>query len=235
MLITQKNDSLRRWRFLVTAVLVLFLSACSLLPQARRERLVQLQQHVASGEAAWRVRDFPAARNAYSAAHLLAPEDAVLTLRLGLIHEHLGTYAEAADFYRAALKERDIPAALQHELTYRLALLEAFRLDGGGEIPTLISTLPPTSPYAADLQAVQALLAGDGRKALAALNQARTLPLSKEMSSIILYHAARAYHLTGDVDRAIQSLFAAINSAGYAPVSKDISEFRDFLLKQPRP
>jgi predicted negative regulator of RcsB-dependent stress response len=78
------------------------------------------------------------------------------------------------------------------------------------------------------------LLTGDGRKALAELNDARTLPLSQELSSIILYHAARAYYLTGEVDRALQILYEAINRAGYTPISRDIGEFRDFLIKQPR-
>lgn len=230
----QNSDPLRRWRLFVTAALLLLLVACSLLPQAKRERLAQLQQHVAAGEAAWQVRDYATAREAYGAAHLLAPADAPLAFRLGTIHEHLGSYAEAADLYRAALQGKDLPAGLQHDLTYRLALLEAFRLHGEAQVPALLATLPPTSPYAADLRAVQALLAGDGRKALAALNQARTLPLSQELSSIILYHAARAYYLTGEIDRALQSLYEAINRAGYAPVSRDIGEFRDFLLKQPR-
>lgn len=230
----QSSDPLRRWRLLVTAALLLLLTACSMLPQAKRERLAQLQQHLAAGEAAWQVRDYEAARSAYGAAHLLAPADAPLAFRLGTVHEYLGGYAEAAELYRAALQVQDLPAGLQHDLTYRLALLEAFRLDGEAQVPALLATLPPASPYAADLQAVLALLAGDGRKALAALNEACTLPLSQELSSIILYHAARAYYLTGDVDRALQSLYEAINRAGYAPISRDISEFRDFLQKQPR-
>ena len=227
------NDLLRRWRLLVTAALLLFLPACSLLSTAKQERQVQLQQHLAAGEAAWQMRDYSEARSAYGAAYLLAPTDAALAFRLGIVHEYLAAYAEAAGLYRAALKGKDLPAELQHDLTYRLALLEAFRLDGAAQIPALLATLPPTSPYAADLQAVLALLAGDGRKALMALNEARTLPLSQELSSIILYHAARAYYLSGDVDWALQSLFEAINRAGYAPISRDISEFRE-LIKQPQ-
>jgi tetratricopeptide (TPR) repeat protein len=229
-----KNDPLRRWRLLVIAALFLLLAACSLLPQAKKERLAQLQQHVAAGDAAWQVRDYAGARSAYDAAHLLAPADVPLAFRLGMVHEYLGDYAEAAELYRAALQGKDLPTGLQHDLTYRLALLEAFRLDGAAQVPALLSTLPPTSPYAADLRAVLALLAGDGRKALVALNEARTLPLSQELSSIILYHAARAYYLSGEVDRALQSLFEAINRAGYAPVSRDISEFREFLIQQRR-
>lgn len=228
------SDSLRRWRLLVTAAFLLFLVACSFSSAAKEERLAQLQQRLAAGDAAWQGRNYVVARRAYGAAHLLAPTDAPLALRLGTVHEHLGSYAEAADLYRAALQGKDFPAALRHDLTYRLALLEAFRLHGEAQVPTLLTTLPPTSPYAADLKAVLALLAGDGRKALAALNEARTLPLSQELSSIILYHAARAYYLTGDVDRALQSLFEAINLAGYAPISRDISEFREFLIQQPR-
>jgi tetratricopeptide (TPR) repeat protein len=230
----QSSDPLRRWRLLVTAVLLLLLTACSWSSLAKQERQAQLQQHLAAGEAAWQGRDYAAARNAYGAAHLLAPADAALAFRLGTIHEHLGNYAEAAYLYRTALQEKQLPDELRHELTYRLALLEAFRLDGGAQLPALLVTLPPASPYAADLQAVLALLAGDGRKALAALNEACTLPLSQELASIILYHAARAYYLTGEGDRALQSLFEAINRAGYAPISRDISEFREFLIKQPR-
>lgn len=231
--IVPSSDPLRRWRFLATAALLLLLAACSLPSTTQQERQEQLQQHLAAGEAAWQIRDYPGARSAYGAAHLLAPDDAALAFRLGMVHEYLAGYAEAADLYRAALKSKDLPAGLQHDLTFRLALLEAFRLDGAAQIPALLATLPPTSPYAADLQAVLALLAGDGRKALMALNEARTLPLSQELSSIILYHAARAYHLCGDVDRALQSLFEAINRAGHAPISRDISEFRE-LLKQPQ-
>lgn len=230
----QSSDPLRRWRLLVTAVLLLLLTACSWSSSAKQERQAQLQQHLAAGEAAWQGRDYASARDAYGAAHLLAPADAALAFRLGVIHEHLGNYAEAADLYRTALQGKKLPDELRHEMTYRLALLEAFRLDGAAQLPALLVTLPPASPYAADLQAVLALLAGDGRKALAALNEARTLPLSQELSSIILYHAARAYYLTGEDDRALQSLFEAINRAGYAPISRDISEFREFLIKQPR-
>lgn len=231
--VVYQSDLRRWWRLPVTAALLLLLTACSWSPQAKRERHEQLQQHVAAGEAAWQGRDYVTARSAYAAARLLAPADAALAFRLATIHEHLGNYAEAAVLYRAGLKGKDLPAELRHDLAYRLALLEAFRLDGAGQVPALLATLPPTSPYAADLQAVLALLAGDGRKALAALNQARTLPLSQEMSSIILYHAARAYYLSDEVDRALQSLYEAINRAGYAPVSRDIGEFRDFLLKKP--
>jgi len=230
----QSSDPLRRWRLLVTAALLLLLTACSWSSSAKQERRAQLQQHLAAGEAAWQGRDYASARDAYGAAHLLAPPDAPLALRLGIIHEHLGSYAEAADLYRAGLKGKKLPAGLRDDLTYRLALLEAFRLHGEAQLPALLATLPPASPYAADLQAVLALLAGDGRKALAALNEARTLPLSQELSSIILYHAARAYYLTGDAGRALQSLYEAINRAGYAPISKDIGEFRDFLQKLPR-
>ena len=230
----QSSDLLRRWRLLVIAALLLLLGACSWSSAAKQERLAQLQQHLATGEAAWKVRDYAAARNAYGEARLLAPTDAALALRLATVYEHLGNYAEAADGYRSALKKKDLPAELRHELIYRLALLEAFRLDGAEQLPTLLASLPPTSAYAADLQAVLALLAGDGRQALVALNQARTLPLSQELSSIILYHAARAYLLSGEVDRALQSLYEAINRAGYAPISRDISEFREFLIKQPR-
>lgn len=230
----QTNNPLRRWRFLVTAVLLLLLTACSLSSPAKQERLAQLPQHLAAGEAAWQGRDYETARSAYDAARLLAPADAPLAFRLGMVNEHLGNFAAAGDLYRAALQGKKLPAELQHELTYRLALLEAFRLHGAAQVPALLATLPPTSPYAADLQAVLALLAGDGRKALAALNEARTLPLSQELSSIILYHAARAYYLSGDVDRAMQNLYEAVNRAGYAPISRDISEFRDFLQKQPR-
>lgn len=229
-----KSDPRRRWRLLATAVLLLSLAACSFLPAVKRERRAQLQQHVSAGEAAWQIRDYAAARTAYEAAHLLAPADAALAFRLATIHEYLGNYTEAADLYRAALKGKDLPVELRHDLTYRLALLEALRLHGGEKVPALLATLPPTSAYAADLQAVLALLSGDGRKALAALNRARTLPLSSEMSSIILYHAARAYYLSGDVDRALQSLYEAINRADYAPISREIGEFRDFLLQQPR-
>jgi tetratricopeptide (TPR) repeat protein len=228
------SDPLRRWRLLVTAVLLLSLAACSFSSAAKEERLAQLQLHLAAGDAAWQGRDYTAAGNAYGAARLLFAADAPLDFRLGLVQEHLGNYAAAADFYRTALKGKDLAAELRHELTYRLALLEAFRLQGAEQVPLLLATLPPTSPYAADLQAVLALLARDGRKALAALNTARSFPLNQEMSSIILYHAARAYYLTGEVDRALQSLFEAINLAGYAPVAKDISEFREFLIKQPR-
>lgn len=230
----QSSDLLRRWRLLVIAALLLLLGACSWSSSAQQERRAQLQQHLATGEAAWQVRDYAAARNAYGEARLLAPTDAALALRLATVYEHLGNYAEAADVYRSALKKKDLPAELRHELIYRLALLEAFRLDGAEQLPTLLASLPPTSAYAADLQAVLALLAGDGRQALVALNQARTLPLSQELSSIILYHAARAYSLSGEVDRALQSLYEAINRAGYAPISRDISEFREFLIKQPR-
>jgi tetratricopeptide (TPR) repeat protein len=230
----QSSNPLRRWRLLATAALLLLLAACSLLPQAKKERQAQLQQHLAAGEAAWQGHDYAAARSAYDAARILAPADAPLAFRLGMVHEYLGNFAEAGDLYRAGLKGKKLPAGLQHELTYRLALLEAFRLHGEAQVPALLATLPPTSPYAADLQAVMALLAGDGRKALAALNEARTLPLSSELSSIILYHAARAYYLAGDVDRALQSLYEAINRAGYAPISREIGEFRDILLKQPR-
>lgn len=225
----------RRWRVVVTAGLLLFLCACSLSLTGKEERLAQLQQHLAAGQSSWKLRDYAAARSAYSAAYLLSPDDAALALRLGTVHEHLGSYREAAGLYRQALKKKDLAAELKHDLIYRLALLEAFRLEGAGQVPALLAALPPDSAYAADLHAVLALLAGDGRKALLALNQARTLPVPQELSSIILYHAARAYALTGDVDRALQSLYEGINRAGYSPVTRDITEFRDLLHKTPQP
>jgi len=228
------SDPLRRWRLLVTAALLLLLAACSFFPAAKEERRAQLQQHLAAGDAAWQGRDYTTAGNAYGAARLLVAVDASLDFRLGMIQEHLGNYAAAADFYRTGLKGKNLADELRYDLAYRLALLEAFRLQRSEQVPILLATLPPTSPYAADLQAVLALLAGDGRKALAELNVARALPLNPELSSIILYHAARAYYLTGEVDRALQSLFEAINLAAYTPVAKDISEFREFLIKQPR-
>lgn len=234
MVASISSNLLRRWRLLVTAALLLFLAACSFSSAAKEERSAQLQMHLAAGDAAWQGRDYTAAGNAYGAARLLVSTDAPLDFRLGMVQEHLGNYTAAADCYRTALKGKNFSDELRHDLTYRLALLEAFRLQGGEQVPILLASLPPTSAYAADLQAVLALLAGDGRKALAALNTARSLPLTQEMSSIILYHAARAYYLTGEVDRALRSLFDAINLAGYAPVAMDISEFREFLIKQPR-
>ncbi|MDZ4183597.1 MAG: tetratricopeptide repeat protein [Desulfuromonadales bacterium] len=234
MVVSICSNPLRRWRLLVTAALLLLLAACSFSVTTKEEHSAQLQMHLAAGDLAWQGRDYTAAGNAYGAARLLVPADPALDFRLGMVQEHLGNYAVAADFYRTALKEKNFADELRHQLTYRLALLEAFRLQGGEQVPVLLSMLPPTSAYAADLQAVLALLAGDGRKALAALNTARSLPLTQEMSSIILYHAARAYYLTGEVDLALKSLFEAINLAGYAPVTKDISEFREFLIKQPR-
>ena len=232
-LLIENSDPFRRWRLFVTAALLLFLCACSLASSAEKERLLQL--HISTGDAAWQVRDYATARSAYLQAHRLAPAAAPLAFRLGYVHEELGNYPEAAGVYREALKVAGIPAALQYDLTYRLALLEAFRLHGEAQLPGLLATLPPESAYAADLQAVLALLAEDGRKALAALNQARHLPLTQELSSTILYHAARAYALSGEVDRALQSLYEAINRAEYAPISRDISEFRELLLSHPRP
>lgn len=229
-----RRDLLRRWRFFAIAGLFLSLSACSLSPRAQQERLARLQQNLAAGEAAWQVRDYLSARDAYVAASLLSPDDISLVLRLGMIHEHLGRYAEAGEIYRTALKHKNSAVEARHEITFRLALLDAFRLDRGGELTAHLSTLPADSPYAADLRAVQFLLDGDGRKALMELNQARTLPVSEELSAIILYHASRAYNLAGDGDRSLQSLYEAINHAGHSPLSRDIGEYREFLLKQAR-
>lgn len=228
------SGSFRRWRLFAAAGLLLTLAACSLAFQTKEERQQQLQQQLAAGEMAWKVRDFEVARRAYESAHSLDPADRLVILRLGAIHEFLGRYAEAAAVYRGALKGKDLSGELEHDLIFRLALLEAFHLDGGENLPSLLAKLPPSSPYAYDLRAVLALLSGDGRKALLELNLARALPLSQEMSSIILYHAARAYTLTGDVDRAMLCLYEAINRAEYSSVSKDISEFREFLLEQPQ-
>lgn len=233
--VVQNSLPFRRWRLFATAGLLLLLAGCSLSFQSKEERLKALQQHLAAGDAAWQGRNYAGAGEAYEAARLLAPADAALSLRLGVVYEFLGSYDTAAAVYRKALKAKGLPAQSQNDIIFRLALLEAFRLDGKGELPALLAALPPTSPYAADLQAVLALLAGDGRKALAELNLARSLPLTQEMSSIVLYHAARAYYLIGDVDRAMQNLYEAINRAGYTPISKDISEFRDFIRTQPRP
>lgn len=233
-LLLQDKHPLRRWRFLVTAALLLFLSACSLPSTVEKERLAQVQLYIADGESASQSRNYVSARSAYAQALYLSPADGLLAFRLGYIDEKLGNYADAAGVYREALKITTISAELQHDLTYRLALLEAFRLHGEDQIPILLKTLPPASAYAADLDAVLALLAKDGRKALTALNQARTFPLTPEMSSIILYHAARAYYLTGEVDRALQNLYEAINRADNSPISRDIEEFREFLLSRPR-
>lgn len=231
----RNSNPFRRWRILVTAVLFFSFCACSLSTRGEKERLAQLQLQTGAGETAWQARDYTAARTAYRQAQLLAPGDGRLAFRLGYIEEVLGNYSDAADIYRAALKSDGLPAELQYDLTYRLALLEAFRLHGEAQLPRLLATLPPVSAYAADLQAVVALLAGDGRKALAALNEARTFPLPQELSSIVLYHAARAYHLAGENDRALQSLYDAINRAGYSPISKDIAEFREQLIALPSP
>lgn len=231
----ENSDPLGRWRFVVTAVLLLLLSACSLATLSDEERSAQFQRHMTAGEVAWQGHDYTAARSALAQARLVAAADGQMAFQLGYLHEKLGNYADAASVYRDALQVKTVSVELQHDLTYRLALLEAFRLHGEALVPGLLATLPPDSAYAADLHAVLALLAGDGRKALAALNQARNLPLTQELSSIILYHAAKAYSLTGEVDRAMQNLYEAINRAGSSPISKDIAEFRDYLRSQPRP
>lgn len=232
----QDGTTLRRWRFLATAVLFLLMSACSFSPsQSKVEQSAALQAALAAGNAAWQVRDYATAQTAYAEAHRLAPADAALAFRLGYVFEQLGKDAAAASIYRSALQDPLLPGPLQQDFTYRLALLEAFRLHGEEKLPSLLATLPSSSPYSADLRAVQAILVGDGRQALLELNQARTAPLTAELSSIILYHAARAYHLTGETDRAMQSLYEAINLSEYAPVTKDITEFRELLLRTPRP
>lgn len=230
----QEKSTYRRWRLLVTAVFFLFLGACSYLQQRADEQRALLQGIVSEGESAWQARDYVSAHSAYARALQLAPDDAQLSFRFGYVSEMIGNYSDAAGAYRAALKIKEIPASLHDDLTFRLALLEAFHLNNEKQVPLLLAKLPAESAYAADLQAVLALLAGDGRNALLALNQARSFPLTQELSSIILYHAARAYFLAGDSDRAIQNLYEAINRAGSSPITKDIEGFRDFLRSRPR-
>lgn len=218
----------RRWRSFVAAVSILFLgSACTSLGGGASPSALQTQ--AAAAATALEQLDFPAAQRAFAAAHQLAPEDGYYALRLGYVEEELGDYEAAAQAYREGLAVPTLSAELRRDLAYRLALLEAFRLNNPGELPALLAQLPPDSPQAADLQAVIALVDKDVSAAFAALNRARAVPLDGELSAIILYHAARAYHLVGDDERAVQYLYDAISRAGYAPVARDIDELRNLI------
>lgn len=186
------------------------------------------------GEARLAKHDYRAAAIEYLGAWQLDAKKALYALRLGIAREHLQDYAEAAAAYRSGLKVVKNDPALQEELTHRMALLAALRLDQPREFQALLPTLPPESPRAADLRAVAALLAGDGRQALSELNTARRSPLDEELAAIVLYHAARAYHLLGNDANAFENLYQAINHTNYTPVAHDIEEFRNILEKRGR-
>lgn len=227
-----------RRRVVAAALLLLFCTACSFFAKDQREeqeRQAQFTAHAAAGEAALGQRNFAVALSAFADAHRLAPQEPLVAYRLGYVHEYFGHYPEAAQAYREGLKAEAIPPELKRDLAFRLALLEAFHLGGAKRLPELLAQLPPDSPQAADILAVLALLEGDGHEALAALNRARSGPISQELAAILLYHAARAYHLIGDHDRVLPTLYNAVNQSNYTPVSREIDAFRDEIQHRPRP
>lgn len=197
-------------------------------------RAVRAERLFRDGAALFAQQNYPAAAVQFHGAFQIDARQARYAAQLGLAREHLQQYGEAAEAYRAGLKVVGPDEELRQELVYRLALLEAFRLGHPQVTRELLAGLPAESSYAADLRAVLLLISGDGRGALRELNIARAANLSAEQAAIILYHAARAYHLSGDDRQAMAMLFESINTAGYAPITKDIEEFKD-LLQSSRP
>jgi len=210
------------WRWVGTVLFCIALWGC--VSAATRRDLAETRFR--EGEAALSLHDYRAAAVAYGEVWRLNPTVLLYAKRLGLVLEHLKDYAGAVQVYRSGLALPPPDADLHEEMVHRLALLEAFRTGEAAKAGERLGEIPADSPRAADLRAVLALLRGDGRQALVELNAARSVPLSADLASLVYYHAARAYALVGDKDRAVAMLYEAVNLAEFMPVATDIEEFR---------
>lgn len=228
MTLRRSNRIAQRARLAAAVVLFAFLCAC--LPQRpdpETLRRVESLQTTAAGH--FSRRSYAAAADTYAELWSLQPQTGQIVLDYALSREHLQEYGAAADLYRTFLADPAQPEALRRRAAYRLALLEDSHLNRPDAVILLLALLPEETPEAADLRAVIALQQNDPRRALQELNRARSKPLTDEMASIILYHAARAYHLAGETDRVRPTLYEAINHASFAPIAKEIEMFRDSL------
>lgn len=170
-------------------------------------------------------RDFAAAAAELELALRKTAGDADLHLRHGEILEAAGRPQEAFAVYEKAqrLLSRDDPR--QQELIYRLALLEASKLDRAEKAEKRLAELPEGSIPRLDLQGVIALGKGEARQALLLYNQALQQGPAKEMAARILYHASRAYHHLGDVKNSYGMLYKAVSLADNEGLIKEIELF----------
>lgn len=170
-------------------------------------------------------RNFAAAAAELELALRKTSGDGDLHLRRGEILEAAGRPLEALAVYEKAqrLLSRDDPR--QQELIYRLALLEAGKLDRADRAEKRLAELPAGSIPRLDLQGVIALGKGEARQALQLYNEALQQGPAKAMAARILYHASLAYHRLGDVKNTYGTLYRSVNLADSEALLKEIELF----------
>lgn len=188
-------------------------------PAAAEARFAEAEQAIRSG-------DRELATTLLHAAEAADPTNPRTYLRLGLLLELAADPAGADAAYRRGLaRTTDTPE--RHELAYRGALVAAFKLADRERPREVLKTLPEDDPRRDDLAAVVALGDGDGRAALALLNQARKHPLTAEQGAQLNYHAALAYLLLGESELSLTALYNAVNLADRHPIVREIEQLRE--------
>lgn len=199
--------------------LCLLLAGCALLGRAPDPAAAKA--HRDRAEALIFTGQYPEAEQELAAAVGADPTDGALHLRRAEILEALGRDGEA----RAVLTRGRKAAAdgpVREELSYRLALLHALKLDAPPDARRLLAGLPEGSVPRLDVEAVLAVGEGRGRDALVLLNRALEQKPVRERGARILYHAALAYRLLGDPESANGALYQAINLTKDLGLTKDI-------------
>jgi tetratricopeptide (TPR) repeat protein len=192
------------------------------------------EEHRSRAEGLVSSRDYAGAADELAHALRLAPRDGELYLRAGEVLEAADRSQEAADIYDRGRRALPADEPLQAELAWRLALLQALRLDRPQRAEELLPALPAASAARADLEGVLALAEGKPREALILFSSALQRGPQKQTAAAILYHAALAYHRLGDEKNTFGSLYQAINLAEHLGLTRDIEAFFR-ALSQARP
>lgn len=214
-------------RLFVVLLVVILMGGCTLMrtpptdPAVADDRFFEAEQAIRTG-------DLQGADGLLQAAEEADPLNPRTYLRLGNLLELAMDPPRAAAAYRRGIAHAQGTSELA-ELAYRCGLLAALKLDDRKLARELLSSLPQNDPRREDLAAALAIAEGDGRTALAHLNQARNHPVTAEQGALLSYHAARAYQLLGDIDHARTALYSAVNLAGRTAIVKDIEQLRNQL------
>lgn len=209
------------------AMAVLLLCVLSTLTgcAAARPDRAAAEQHRQNAQAKTIDRDFTGAATEMALALEKDPKNGQLYLENGEILEAADRPQEAAATYDKGRRVlRDQPS-LHQELTYRLGLLAAGRLDDGPGLQKLLTELPVASIPRRDLEGLLALRQGEARQALVIFNDALQMKPGKGMAARILYHAALAYHRLGDDKNTFGSLYRAVNLAEDVGLLREIELF----------
>ena len=210
-------------RLLPALLAVLLLSGCSLLqppadPAAAAEHYRQAKTLIMT-------KDYASAAEQLGMAQALAPGDGRYALEHADLREALGEDETARSAYRQGLDGLADADPLHPVLAWRLALLDALKLDDPQAARSLAENLRPDSFRALDLDGVLLLQAGAPDAAVTRFEQALPLAHDSALEAFALYHAALAHRRLGHDQPTFANLFKAINQATDRGLAKDIERF----------